>query len=132
MLQSTGLSRRYGLVCVNCGCTTSTLWRRNNDGETVCNACGLYFKLHGVWVRYFLYVYVYVPRTQIRLKELRPRPIFKFCHASLPFLPRGAMRKRGLCCRPLSGCLSVTLVDYVSTPLKISSNFFLGRVAASF
>ena len=48
MLQSTGLSRRYGLVCVNCGCTTSTLWRRNNDGETVCNACGLYFKLHGV------------------------------------------------------------------------------------
>jgi len=48
MLQSTGLSRRYGLVCVNCAGTTSTLWRRNNDGETVCNACGLYFKLHGV------------------------------------------------------------------------------------
>lgn len=28
--------------------TTTTLWRRNNEGEPVCNACGLYFKLHGV------------------------------------------------------------------------------------
>ena len=28
--------------------TTTTLWRRNVDGEPVCNACGLYMKLHGV------------------------------------------------------------------------------------
>ncbi|XP_059087717.1 transcription factor GATA-4-like isoform X3 [Tigriopus californicus] len=41
-------SRRMGLCCTNCGTTTTTLWRRNNDGEPVCNACGLYFKLHGV------------------------------------------------------------------------------------
>ncbi|CAG7824980.1 unnamed protein product [Allacma fusca] len=41
-------SRRLGLCCTNCGTTTTTLWRRNNDGEPVCNACGLYFKLHGV------------------------------------------------------------------------------------
>ena len=27
---------------------TTTLWRRNNAGEPVCNACGLYFKLHGI------------------------------------------------------------------------------------
>ncbi|XP_047739814.1 GATA-binding factor 6-B [Hyalella azteca] len=41
-------TRRLGLMCSNCGTTTTTLWRRNNDGEPVCNACGLYFKLHGV------------------------------------------------------------------------------------
>lgn len=41
-------SRRVGLCCSNCGTTTTTLWRRNNEGEPVCNACGLYFKLHNV------------------------------------------------------------------------------------
>ncbi|KAK6759644.1 hypothetical protein RB195_021306 [Necator americanus] len=40
--------RRQGLVCSNCGGTNTTLWRRNADGEPVCNACGLYFKLHNV------------------------------------------------------------------------------------
>ncbi|XP_050686403.1 transcription factor GATA-4-like isoform X3 [Eriocheir sinensis] len=41
-------ARRMGLMCSNCGTTTTTLWRRNNEGEPVCNACGLYYKLHGV------------------------------------------------------------------------------------
>ncbi|KAF2985224.1 hypothetical protein EK904_007538 [Melospiza melodia maxima] len=37
-----------GLSCANCHTTTTTLWRRNAEGEPVCNACGLYMKLHGV------------------------------------------------------------------------------------
>ncbi|XP_067888244.1 transcription factor GATA-6 isoform X1 [Heterodontus francisci] len=41
-------SRRIGLACANCHTTTTTLWRRNAEGEPVCNACGLYMKLHGV------------------------------------------------------------------------------------
>ncbi|KAL8578891.1 hypothetical protein ACOMHN_001853 [Nucella lapillus] len=41
-------SRRVGLSCANCRTTTTTLWRRSNEGEPVCNACGLYYKLHGV------------------------------------------------------------------------------------
>ncbi|XP_070103600.1 transcription factor GATA-5 isoform X1 [Equus caballus] len=41
-------SRRAGLCCTNCHTTTTTLWRRNADGEPVCNACGLYMKLHGM------------------------------------------------------------------------------------
>lgn len=42
--------RRAGLTCSNCYTSTTTLWRRNNEGEPVCNACGLYFKLHGVCI----------------------------------------------------------------------------------
>ncbi|XP_055936287.1 uncharacterized protein LOC129965988 [Argiope bruennichi] len=41
-------NRRAGQICTNCGTTNTTLWRRNNHGEPVCNACGLYYKLHGV------------------------------------------------------------------------------------
>ncbi|XP_025829813.1 GATA-binding factor 6-B-like isoform X2 [Agrilus planipennis] len=41
-------NRRSGVSCANCRTSTTTLWRRNNQGEPVCNACGLYFKLHGV------------------------------------------------------------------------------------
>lgn len=41
-------ARRQGMSCSNCLTHTTTLWRRNNEGDPVCNACGLYFKLHNV------------------------------------------------------------------------------------
>lgn len=41
-------NRRSGVICANCKTSTTTLWRRNNHGEPVCNACGLYYKLHNV------------------------------------------------------------------------------------
>uniref|UniRef100_A0A182SAP1 GATA-type domain-containing protein n=1 Tax=Anopheles maculatus TaxID=74869 RepID=A0A182SAP1_9DIPT len=41
-------SQQKDMSCTNCGTTTTTIWRRNVRGEMVCNACGLYFKLHGV------------------------------------------------------------------------------------
>jgi hypothetical protein len=41
-------ARRMDLACSNCGTMTTTIWRRNPEGEMVCNACGLYYKLHGV------------------------------------------------------------------------------------
>lgn len=40
--------RRTGVQCANCRTCNTTLWRRNNNGEPVCNACGLYYKLHQV------------------------------------------------------------------------------------
>ncbi|GJQ82222.1 GATAd [Trypoxylus dichotomus] len=43
-----GIARRMNLSCSNCGTRTTTIWRRDVKGEMVCNACGLYFKLHGV------------------------------------------------------------------------------------
>lgn len=51
--QSSGSgNRRAGLTCSNCQTSTTTLWRRNANGEPVCNACGLYFKLHSVSLTY--------------------------------------------------------------------------------
>ncbi|XP_051997330.1 GATA-binding factor 2-like [Xyrauchen texanus] len=41
-------SSRAGTCCANCHTGTTTLWRRNANGEPVCNACGLYYKLHNV------------------------------------------------------------------------------------
>jgi len=41
-------ARKNGVQCANCHTSSTTLWRRNNQGEPVCNACGLYFKLHNV------------------------------------------------------------------------------------
>ncbi|KAF9792702.1 hypothetical protein BJ322DRAFT_68674 [Thelephora terrestris] len=35
-------------VCRNCQTTNTPLWRRDPEGQPLCNACGLFYKLHGV------------------------------------------------------------------------------------
>ncbi|RZF39008.1 hypothetical protein LSTR_LSTR014725 [Laodelphax striatellus] len=46
--QQPSLATRMDSACTNCGTRTTTIWRRNPLGEMVCNACGLYYKLHNV------------------------------------------------------------------------------------
>ncbi|VEU22802.1 DEKNAAC103859 [Brettanomyces naardenensis] len=35
-------------VCENCLTSTTPLWRKTSDNRLLCNACGLFFKLHGI------------------------------------------------------------------------------------
>ena len=34
--------------CANCNTQKTSIWRRNGAGDPICNACGLYARLHGV------------------------------------------------------------------------------------
>jgi hypothetical protein len=39
---------RVPTTCTNCFIQTTPFWRRNQDDHPLCNACGLFLKLHGV------------------------------------------------------------------------------------
>lgn len=38
----------HSAVCTNCLTHSTPLWRISPEGQLLCNACGLFFKLHGV------------------------------------------------------------------------------------
>ncbi|TIB39052.1 hypothetical protein E3P86_01310 [Wallemia ichthyophaga] len=40
------LSSNPSISCANCDTTRTPLWRKAENGQTLCNACGLYLKLH--------------------------------------------------------------------------------------
>jgi len=72
---------------------------------------------------------IYRPRRRtVSALDVRKPQRLESAFRTLLFLTCDAMRKRGLCCRPVSVSLSVRLSRWwiVSKRLKISSNFFLG------
>ncbi|CAH1757009.1 7502_t:CDS:2 [Entrophospora sp. SA101] len=46
LISSPSLSFDMQIQCANCGQTQTPLWRKNDKGQPLCNACGLYAKLH--------------------------------------------------------------------------------------
>ncbi|GCE97509.1 hypothetical protein ZYGM_002729 [Zygosaccharomyces mellis] len=42
-----GNAGNHNTVCKNCFTVTTPLWRRDENGAVLCNACGLFLKLHG-------------------------------------------------------------------------------------
>lgn len=46
-LASTVSDPKKQTECNNCGTVKTPLWRRDPSGNTLCNACGLFLKLHG-------------------------------------------------------------------------------------
>lgn len=41
-------TQKTSMQCFNCNTQNTPLWRRDEEGNPICNACGLYFKLHHI------------------------------------------------------------------------------------
>ncbi len=47
-ISSTESENGDSIACSNCSTNNTSLWRRTRDGLPVCNACGLFTRLHGI------------------------------------------------------------------------------------
>ncbi|OAQ57554.1 nitrogen regulatory protein areA [Pochonia chlamydosporia 170] len=99
-LQAAGGNQNDGSApeCTNCFTQATPLWRRNPDGQPLCNACGLFLKLHGV----------------VRPLSLKTDVIRKRNRGSMPDGSGGRARSRknhtGSAASPKSSTLSIATV----------------------
>ncbi|TMS39634.1 hypothetical protein L596_006127 [Steinernema carpocapsae] len=93
--------KRTGIECVNCHTNNTTLWRRNGSGEPVCNACGLYYKLHHVDRP------IAMKKENIQTRNRRINP-------------KGKSKKRGTSCDAIYDAVKLQLPapQYISNPIQ--------------
>ncbi|KAH8119342.1 hypothetical protein DFH11DRAFT_1502059 [Phellopilus nigrolimitatus] len=68
-------------VCTNCQTRNTPLWRRDPEGQPLCNACGLFYKLHGVTRPLSL-------KTDVIKKRNRASGALNSTRKSTPALPK--------------------------------------------
>ncbi|KAJ3373995.1 putative electron transfer flavoprotein subunit [Kappamyces sp. JEL0680] len=66
-------SSKPEMQCFNCLTTNTSLWRRDDFGNSICNACRLYYKLHGV--NRPAQLKQNVIRRRKRVPSLKPSPV---------------------------------------------------------
>lgn len=105
--------KNSGVMCSNCGTNNTKLWRRNPKGDIVCNACGLYFKLHNVDRPSHLF------RDSPMTRRRNPRAT----HRKRPFEQGGALVEEGNSSHlsPSSSGLGNSSRDCVLSPRSMSS-----------
>ena len=72
-------------ICQNCSTSTTPLWRRDEIGSVLCNACGLFLKLHGRPRPISLKTDVIKSRN--RVKSSGPTFKKKVCRLECAFVP---------------------------------------------